>query len=60
MMYFPEVIILGGGVTHHEGLLDMVSEEVKATPHNTTPTKENILGVEEGQGCPLRVFAMTN
>ena len=32
----------------------------KAAPHNTTPTKENILGVEEGQGCPLRVFAMTN
>ena len=31
-----------------------------ATPHNTTPTKENILGAEQGQGCPLKMFAMTN
>ena len=32
----------------------------KATPHNTTPTKENILGAEQGQGCALKVFARTN
>lgn len=29
MMYFPEVIILGGGVMHHEGLIEMVQEEVE-------------------------------
>ena len=33
---------------------------VEATPHNTTPTKENILGAEQGQGCALKVFARTN
>ena len=33
---------------------------LKATPHNTTPTKENILGAEQGQGCALKVFARTN
>ena len=33
---------------------------IKATPHNTTPTKENILGAEQGQGCALKVFARTN
>ena len=32
----------------------------KATPHNTNPTKENILGAEQGQGCPLKVIARTN
>lgn len=32
----------------------------KAAPHNTTPTKENILGAEQGQGCALKVFARTN
>ena len=29
MMYFPEVIILGGGVMHHKGLIGMIREEVK-------------------------------
>ena len=36
------------------------NQHIKATPHNTTPTKENILGAEQGQGCALKVFARTN
>lgn len=41
-------------------VIDKHLERVKATPHNTTPTKENILGAEQGQGCALKVFARTN
>ena len=37
-----------------------VSHSFRATPHNTPPKKENILGAEQGQGCPLKVFAKTN
>lgn len=28
MMYFPEIIILGGGVMHHKGLLEKIKHEV--------------------------------
>ena len=38
----------------------LIFREFRATPHNTTPTKENILGAEQGQGCALKVFARTN
>ena len=37
-----------------------LEEIFKATPHNTTPTKENILGAEQGQGCTPKMFAETN
>lgn len=29
MMYFPDVVILGGGVMHHEGLIEKIKKEVK-------------------------------
>lgn len=29
MMYFPQVVILGGGVMHHEGLIELVRQEAE-------------------------------
>ena len=43
MMYFPEVIILGGGVMHHDGLLEMVREEVKKNINGYIAVPEIVL-----------------
>ena len=43
MMYFPEVIILGGGVMHHEGLLEMVREEVEKNINGYIAVPEIVL-----------------
>ena len=43
MMYFPEVIILGGGVMHHEGLLEMVREEAKKNINGYIAVPEIVL-----------------
>lgn len=43
MMYFPEVIILGGGVMHHEGLMELVREEVKKNINGYIAVPEIVL-----------------
>lgn len=43
MMYFPEVVILGGGVMHHDGLIDMVKEEVKKNINGYIAVPEIVL-----------------
>lgn len=48
------------GISHKQWGAHIKDGTLKATPHNTNPTKENILGAEEGQGCPLKVIARTN
>lgn len=43
MLYFPEVIVLGGGVMHHDGLLEMVREEVKKNINGYIAVPEIVL-----------------
>ncbi len=43
MMYLPEVIILGGGVMHHDRLLEMVREEVRKNINGYIAVSEIVL-----------------
>lgn len=43
MMYFPEVVILGGGVMHHNGLLELVKEEVRKGINGYIPVPQIVL-----------------
>lgn len=53
MIYFPEVIILGGGVMHHEGLLEMVREEVKKNINGYIAVPEIVLSELGDSACAI-------